>query len=476
MFYFFREMSHQTSSDDEQKVETNSSSNKAEQKAAYFGLRAFQVLLRHNREVQLNDLLDATTGPFDRDDFKLFLEKNPELFSISRSRQSKVTLKSNIMVLVHFFKLSKVLNNLKFNEHNNFTNNLVSPNPELKVGAQSDRSVIFVDVMSVVLKFHLSIKLMNNYFLIPFVLPEGFQIGDIVLTDVTFFLSHHQAEHLKLNVFYEISKVSKAPELYLNQRVEYLASTPTHQTQNETGNKRDTRKNEKNKDIKETVLVHLLVSQDHVESLKSLYSKMSKPYKNEASFHHFQEELKSCKLFEINNGRRGSCNISLKEILGLEYLMSSTAKTNVRTLKKKKDFPSLLPSANPVIKQTDDKKTLMISNLKATIDGENSVFLRFSDKYAFQIKTNHLDQNLFQGLNQKIILKFNMKRIYRSGECLVEMDNEDKNGNVESYEQFMLNEELIEDFSANPFLSSPSKEIIDLPDSDDDEDKDSVSA
>ena len=56
------------------------------------------------------------------------------------------------------------------------------------------------------------------------------------------------------------------------------------------------------------------------------------------------------------------------------------------------------------------------------------------------------------------------------------MDNEDKNGNVESYEQFMLNEELIEDFSANPFLSSPSKEIIDIPDSDDDEDKDSVSA
>ena len=470
MLYFFRDMSHQISSDDE--LKTNSSSNKL--KAEYFGLRAFQVLKRHDREVRLNDLLDTTTEPFDRHDFKLFLEKNSELFSTSRSRQSKVTLKSDIMVLVHFLKLSKVQNNLKFKEHNNVMNNLVSSTPELKLGALSEKSVIFVNVLSVVLKGHLSMKLINHYFLIPFVQPEGFQIGDIVLTDVTFYLTHHRVEHLKLSVLYEISKVSRAPELYLNQRIEYLASTPTHQTQNESGNKKDNRKNEKKKDIKETVLVHLLASQNHVENLKSLYSKMSKPYKNVASFCHFQEELERCQLFEINNGRRGLCNISLKKILGLEYLMSSTE--NVRTLKKKKDFPSIPPSANPVIKQTDDKKTLMISNLKATIDGENSVFLRFSDKCAFQIKTNHLDQNLVQGLNQKIILKFNMKRIYRSGECLVEMDNEDKNGNVESYEQFLLNEELIEDFSANPFLSSPSNEIIDLPDSDDDEDKDSVSA
>ena len=48
----------------------------------------------------------------------------------------------------------------------------------------------------------------------------------------------------------------------------------------------------------------------------------------------------------------------------------------------------------------------------------------------------------------------------------------DTTGRFNSKEEFVWNEDLVEEFAANPFLSSPDEDIVNLPDSEDEEPED----
>ena len=123
-----------------------------------------------------------------------------------------------------------------------------------------------------------------------------------------------------------------------------------------------------------------------------------------------------------------------------------------------------------------DKKTLHISNLKANILKEKAVFLKFTENSSFKVETNQQSSNLEKGLNQNISLHFNLKDIYKGGACEVRMvspqRDPDTTGRLYQQEEFVWNEELVEEFAANPFLSSPAERIVNIPDSEDEESED----
>ena len=231
------------------------------------------------------------------------------------------------------------------------------------------------------------------------------------------------------------------------------------------------------KDIQLTVIVNLLLNENLTLNLRDLYQKMSKPYKENINLPSFKETVVKFESVgtERDNpsSRQFSGTVTLKKCQGLEYLLMSSA--NVSTIKKKL-FSRIPISSNPLINLSPDKKTLHISNLRANILKEKAVFLKFTDNTSLKVETNHLSLSLEKGLNQNISLHFNMKDIYKRGDCEVRMvspqRDADTTGRFHSKEEFVWNEDLVEEFAANPFLSSPDEDIINLPDSEDEEPED----
>ena len=140
-------------------------------------------------------------------------------------------------------------------------------------------------------------------------------------------------------------------------------------------------------------------------------------------------------------------------------------------LKNKKVYrgPPIPTSPKPRTEVCKDQKILKIRNLKANISGKN-VFLRLTEKVALKIGTKPLNFKLQKGVNQNITLSLDLKQIYKNGDCLVEVEERDTL-ETSALEKFEWDEELVEDFANNPFLSSPMTEIVNLSDSEDEDDK-----
>ena len=64
-----------------------------------------------------------------------------------------------------------------------------------------------------------------------------------------------------------------------------------------------------------------------------------------------------------------------------------------------------------------------------------------------------------------------MKQIYKNGDCLVDMEEERNALETSAHDKLEWDEELVEHFANNPFLSTPMAEIVNLCDSDDDDEE-----
>ena len=362
----------------------------------------------------------------------------------------------------------------------------VMNNFKVKPPSISSECICFEKVSALVLENDLVVGLKLSrgkpkYVTIPFSRSEGIKIGNQIRVDLEFRSEPRvtpsqgrEVDSKESRVLCKVTKISETSKRHekgndLQHKTEQSSDqkeSPTCEEQDKSNVKQTVTKIH---DIKLTVLIHLLVSQNHAQSLKTLYSKMSKPYKETSNFSSFKEEIEKCKFFKIyrNSNRKRLLLITLKLSAGLEYLLNG--RTNVKVVKNRKFSPPIKCSLNPLIKKSDDKKTLRISNIKANISGEKSVFLKISEQSAFKVETKQLNMNLTKGVNQNIVLTFDLKRIYVPGMCLVEMDTEDtEDTETASQDTFLLNEELLEDLAANPFLTNPAEEIVNLSDSDDD--------
>ena len=216
-----------------------------------------------------------------------------------------------------------------------------------------------------------------------------------------------------------------------------------------------------NRDLKRTAIVHHILGCNKPLKLDILYNKMGKRYKENTNFSCFKEELKRCNIFKFHEKGFLTLNMCLK----LEYLVAT--RINVKILKEKNVNRRIPISPKPSTEICKDKKTVKIRHLKANISG-NNVYLRFTEKVALKIGTKDLNLNLQEGMNQKITLTLGLRQIYKTGDCLVEMD-ERKTLEATTQDKFEWDEELVEHFANNPFLSSPIAEIVNLCDSDDEE-------
>jgi len=448
---------------------------------------AFQVcfaILRNEKRMNFHELtlkIVMTIEEFDFTDLHIFLQQNAGLIS---KKRSFVELTSNLSLLSLLLKLSGAQSNLKSKEHNNYSAKNGSLNRRrFEVSTTSYGFVIFEHVFAVVLNYHLSLKLNGKYFLIPFIPSRDIQVGDVVLANLSFFLVKNRVygvDNVKSCVICDVTKISKTANLdskkderKIEKKVELKVSPPNKENKNTD----PSMKVRNIHDIKQTVLVHLLLSQSLAHNLRTLYSKMRKPYKKSANFSCFKEELDKCHFFGIHQNKDRNLTITLKKCLGLEFLIRTRG--NVSTVENKKKNPAIPICPKPLIKVSEDKETLYIKNLKANISRGKALLLRLTENTTLKIETKHLRLNLDKGVNQSISLVLNLKKIYEKGDCLVEMTSHDEiypAKEKESQDEFVWNEELQDDFATNPFLSSPNEDIVNLCDSDSEEFTDSESS
>ena len=400
--------------------------------------QACHVLLRNKKKMLLNELLvemEKTAGTLNPTDFKSFLKENNQLFDLN-TKQSSVSLKSDLNIIYRLLMTANVQNNLKSKEHGNYLakNGCPDWSGKFKVSATHGGFLKVENVLAVVLPYHLSIKVKSANFLIPFFPPSQLEVGEAVVAHLCF--------SPKLNRVLGVSKLSQTDRHNLETKYQTIR-----------------------RDIQRTAILHHILGNNKPLNLNILYSKMGKRYKENTNFSCFREELRRCNIFKIHKKGMLTLNMCLK----LEYLVTTRANVSIVKDKNVSRYPPIPTSTKPRTEVCGDQKILKIRNLKANISGGKYVFLRFTEKVALKIGTKYLESNLQEGVNQNITLSLDLKQIYKTGDCLVEM--EERSIMVTSAEdKFEWDEDLVEDFANNPFLSSPVAEILNLSDSDDEED------